>query len=76
MNNTGMQSLTQQTIDLRSVTAEELQQKLVEKIVNDRIYKDEQLQELFDNAIALNSHLGEQQLSAIVARIKRDLDEA
>ena len=46
------------TFDLQSQNLESLQKKLVEIIIAERIYKDDQLEKLFNEAVLKNGHLG------------------
>lgn len=40
----------------------------------ERLYKEEDLQLLFDGAKAINKHLGEQPVREVCERVKKDLD--
>ena len=52
----------------------DLEKKLVDTIVQLRIYKNEDLQMLFEQVVAKNRHLGEDMVRAVCAKVQNDLD--
>ena len=64
-------------LDLHAENIEELQYKLVDCIVGQRLYKDHHLQLIFDEAVKQNAYtLGEDNVRELCDAVLADLDQS
>ena len=66
---------TDGTQDLRTNSLDQLEKQLINKIVGDRIYKTEQLNLLFSQAVEMNKDtFGEENVRNLCLKVKAELD--
>ena len=62
-------------LDMRSSSLDDLYKKLIERIVQDRIYKNEELIALFSETVHKNKDIfGEEKVTEVCLRVKAELD--